>query len=511
MKKYSLYLIILLSIIFIPFTANAAGSVSLMVNCKDALVGQEASCTVYATPTAGILAASGTINITGGAASYTSASTGALNGSVDNKKFDLYGNTATSRIELFTIKMNGVSQGQASVTVTLTYFGDGEGNDNNVYITQTGRVNITQPTTAPPATTRATTRGATQVPMTTQTVAPETTRPNLLYLTGVKVDEFEVKEENGVYYVTTDPNREFVTIEATAPQGVTVVGAGRRNLAKGKNSVPIILRDEFGGSATISLVITRPDGGDANTLLKELQVVNYKLDFNPNTMEYTVKVPYNVKDVYVYAQAQSPDTIITGDGIVTLTKGENNVYVKVSYGDLASTLYTIHIKKSYTSLIPIILLSIGMLGGIGGVFYLLNKEKQNNKVLADNTIAQRAEEERSVKMAEPQMSLNGSSVSGVGSRVVQPQAVPQNIVPMPEIKPQSELVDEPVDIGSPQVVQTKVVSTRPTTTPGMVAPKVVPVSNLSTNSAPQVRVVKRVVTPVKTGQTIKQVQVHTNN
>lgn len=515
MKKYGLLIISLLTIILLPFNASAAGSVSLSVSCNDVLVGQDTSCTVYATPTNGMTAAKGTISITGGAVQFVSANPSGLQGEVTSSQFNLYGNTITSRTALFTINLKGTSAGSATINVNLSYFGDGEFNDNNVYVSGQGRVNITAPTTTAAPTTRATTRGATQIPMTTQTVAPETTRPNILYLTGLTVDEYEVKEENGVYYVTTDSNREFVQIDATAPEGVNIVGTGRRNLAVGKNSVPIILRDEFGGTATISLIITRPDGGDANTLLKELSVVNYKLDFNPNTMEYTVTVPYNVKEVYVYAVAQSPDTTITGDGILRLSSKDNNAYVKVSYGDLASSLYTIHIKKSYMSLLPVILLTIGMIGGIGGALYLLSKLKQTQTQMSNNTIAQKADEQRSVKMAEPQMSLNGSSVSGVGARVVQPtQVQPANMEVNPvEDSPMADLPDEPVDIGQNTVtVQTKVVNTRPSTTPGMVAPKVVPVNNLVASSPnPQVKVVKKVVHPVNTGKTVQQVQVNTSN
>jgi len=513
MKKYSLFIISLLTIILIPFNANAAGAVSLSVTCKDALVGQEASCTVYATPTDGIMSAQGTVSITGGAVQYTSSSLGALQGQADNKRFDLYGNTFFNRIELFTLRMKGTSAGSASVTVTLTFFGDKDGEDRNTYATATGRVNITAPQTQAPTTQKPTVRPTTQQPTTRRTasgggvgqlttipVEQPTTKANLLYLTGITVDEFEVKEDNGIYYVTTDENREFVTINATAPEGVSVIGTGKRNLSVGKNSVSLVLRDEFGETATISLIITRPDGGNANTLLQLLEVVNYKMDFDPNTMEYTVTVPYNIKEVFLYAIPQSPDVTITGDGILVLNGSETTSYVNVSYGDLAKSTYVVHVKKSYLSLLPIILLSIGLIGGLGGSLFLYMKLKDKEKQLVNNSIAVKAEEERREKSLSPGLTINGAQTSGVGQRVVEPTAVPQvaQINTEPEVKS----------------VQTKVINTRPTTTQGMVAPKVVPVNNLSqvaSAPAPQVRVVKKVVTPVNTHSVVQQVQVNTNN
>jgi hypothetical protein len=516
MKKYSLFIISLLTIILIPFNANAAGNVTLSVNCTNALVGQEASCTVYATPTAGIMAASGTISISGSSASYTSSSLGSLQGEVTNTKFNLYGNTFNSKIALFTLKFNGASAGTTTVSATLNYFADSDGEDNNTYSPASGRITISAPqtpttqpttkTTVKPTTQTPTTRGTSQGggsgQLTTVPVEQTTQKPNLLYLTGISVDEFEVKEEGGIYYVTTDENREYVTINATAPNGVSVIGTGKRNLSVGKNSVSLVLRDEFGETATISLIITRPDGGNANTLLRMLEVVNYKLDFDPNTMEYTVTVPYNINQVYLYAVAQSPDVSITGDGVLVLNGNETTTYVNVSYGDLAKSTYTVHIKKSYLSLLPTILLSIGLIGGMGGCLYLSMKVKEKDKQLANNRIAVKAEEERREKSLEPGLTINGSQTTGVGQRVVEPTVVPQ-------VQPAQVSVEPEV-----KTVQTKVVNTRPTTISGMVAPKVVPVNNLSqvaSAPAPQVKVVKKVVTPVNTHSVVQQVQVNTNN
>jgi hypothetical protein len=597
MRKISLYIISLLIIVIIPFSAQAAGTATLSVSCGSVQIGQETSCTVYATPTAGIMAASGSINISGGAASFVSASSSTFQGTVNASSFNLYGTTYNSKVALFVIRFKGVTAGSTNVVVMLSYIGDCNFEDSNISVQGSGRVTVSAPATQP---TNPTTKPTTAKPTTTKQYTPSnpgtttTTRyvpspeetttttsyietpvdpsnpidpndpyvpydpsnPNTpygpghayipydpngpygsysggyiiytpvqyrddstyyihskLYLTSLTVDEYPITRENGIYYVTTDSSREFVEINATAPEGVTIYGTGQRFLATGKNSVSIVLKDEDGNTATISLIITRPGDSPVSTLLKELGIVNYKLTFDPNTMEYTVSVPAGTEEVYIYATAENPDTVIMGDGIFKLTKGEGTAYVKVTYGNLSSTLYTIHFKKSNKALIPIILLSIGMLGGIGGIFFLINKLKQQEEKYHNLVVSNKADSQRSMKQAEPQITLNGNSSAAIGQQVVRPTAVPQ--IEQKQVPVQSIINNNVPNTPIKQNVNVapttnKVVDTKPVTTPGMVAPKVVPVNNLVANKpAPQVKVVKRVVTSVNTGAPVHQVQVNT--
>ena len=495
MKKYILYFISIFTILMLPFSVSAA-NVSVSVECGTINVGEETTCSVYATNDGGLSAAKGDISITGGAVQYVSAAAGDLQGNFSNSGFQLYGSPKTGRVKLGTVTVRGVSGGTATVSATVTFITDNNFTDASVNAKGSGKVTVNAPTTTTTAKpTQRATQAQTQIRATTEAPVTETTRPNKLYLTGITVDEYEVKEENGVYTVTVDGTREYVEIKATAPEGVSIAGTGKRNLAYGRNNVSLVLRDEFGGTATVSVIITRPDGSDANTLLKTLDVVNYDLKFDPNTMEYTVTVPYNIKEVYVYAVAQSPDTIVTGDGIATLNDQETNVYVKVAYGDQASSTYKVTIKKSYMSLVPMILLGIGLFGALGGMIYFALALKKSNQVIVNNEVAVKAEEERNEEAAGPQMSLNGASTTGVGARIVEPTVV-EHVVSEPNLTPRTDLVDEPFEIGPTPEVQTKVVNTRPNTNPGMVPPKVVPVNNLSVGNSPQVKVVKKVTQPV---------------
>ena len=190
------------------------------------------------------------------------------------------------------------------------------------------------------------------------------------------------------------------------------------------------------------------------------------------------KISIKSEEVYIYALAQSEDTTVKGDGKFTLAGNETNAFVTVSYGNAASTTYTIHIKKSYLGLVPIILLAIGLIGTTGGLFFLSNKLNETKEELNNALVKNQADAARALEDLGPQLSVNGSSATGIGARVVKPQAV------------------QPV----------KVVQAKPTTTVGMVPPTEM-VSNDSVSPMvpnPQVKVVK-VVKPVNTVNTIKQV------
>ena len=460
------YVLILVLLLILPGKVFAAGSFSLSTRNVSVYAGSTSTFTI-------------TANHAVGRVDLRSSNTGVA---TINKASEFIDDTSV------TFTVTGVSVGSTTITVTLV---DAATYDNEeLQGTYTVNVNVTEKTTVTtttkPVTTRPPVTGGTQATMNTITQPVETTTTSPLYLESLTVGEFEVKEENGIYYVTTDINTDSVEINATAPEGVEISGLGKRNLNFGKNTINLTLSLPDGQGRVIQVIITRPDASDKNTLLKELEVINYKLDFDPMTMEYTVTVPYNVKDVFIYAVAQSEDTSVKGDGKFTLGGSETNAFVTVSYGDVASSTYTIHIKKSYIGLLPIILLTIGLIGTTGGLFYLSNKLKETKESMNNRIVAERADYERSIEDQGPQLSINGESATGIGARVVKPQAVqPQNI---------------------------KVVQARPTTTVGIVPPTPEEVNgvNLQSNPNPQVKVVKKVIRPVSTGTTIKQVDTHTS-
>ena len=454
--------LLLLIALFIPCVCFARGSVSVSTSNVSLYVGDTTTVTISAPNSYSIIDAT---------TSGTSASSNI------SSHFDLDGASGETK----SITIRGLSVGTTTIRLNckVATFDTEEEYDDVKTIT----INVSErpTTTTKTTTTRPPVTGGTQATINTTTQPVETTTQSPLYLDSITVGDFEVKEEDGIYYVTTDITTDSVEINATAPEGVTIQGLGKRNLNFGKNTINLTLSLPDGQGKVVQVIITRPDASDKNTLLKELEVINYKLDFDPQTKEYTVTVPYNIKDVYIHAVAQSADTSVKGSGKFSLGGSETNAFVTVSYGDVASTTYTIHIKKSYLGLVPILILTIGLIGTTGGLFFLSNKLKETKEEMNNKMVADRADYERSIEDQGPQLSINGESATGIGARVVKPQAVqPQNI---------------------------KVVEARPTTTMGIVPPTPEEVNGINN---PQIKVVKKVIRPVQPGVTIKQVDTHTS-
>ena len=250
---------------------------------------------------------------------------------------------------------------------------------------------------------------------TTQYIAP-------LRLTSLTVDNFQVTNENGIYYVTVNQDTTEVNINATADDGITIIGVGKRTLADGKNVVELVLKNVFDQTATISIIITKPNGEkEIDTKLSELKIVNYPFTFNPETLEYKVTIPYNINEIYVMAVPKDENVTIRNDGLQVLSEGNNTIVVTSTFGDLNETKYTITIKRSYNNLIFMILFFTT--GGIFIVYIFFSKLK--TKKIKEEAINKIAEEKResAAQSIKVNASFNGESSVGVGKRIVIPTKV----------------------------------------------------------------------------------------
>ena len=431
-------LIALFVFIAIPFNVDAAGSVSVSVSCSNVILDKTTKCTITGK-------ASGTV-VSGFQASYSLSSNiqyvdfdaaSGWQGDGDSGKIELYTDTNKSgTFAIGTLTLKGTKVGKASVVLSGIGASDADFNEiggisnaaSSFYVNKVTTTTTTTKTTKKTTTTirknDRTTITTTQFTTTSTTTTTTTLIP--LRLSSVIVDGFDVSYQDGKYYVTVEPETEEVTVNATAASGIQIIGTGKRSLVEGKNVVDLILRDAANRTQTIQVVITRPEGsGVYDTKLTSLKVVDYELQFDPNTYEYTVTVPYNTKEVYVIAKAINDDVIITGDGLKTISKDNNNkVYVKVSYGNLASTEYTITFKKSYTMLILWITIGGLSIGLIGFAIYAHSSKKkavaaveaEKNKILATNNRAESIS-------ANAETLVNGQKVAGVARRTVIPTPV----------------------------------------------------------------------------------------
>lgn len=432
MKKSRILLIIIATFMF-PSIVNAS---SIAINCNNVTVGESARCVIQGSSPA-LQDIEGKISVTG-PASITSVSQGSgftpFENNYSAKSASFAYTTERDKTGSFTIAtINLSTEGTGTATIRLSGI-QATVSDGSISSTSSTSFLIKEkPTTATTTTTKKVTTTTTRknnnvnpTKGTTPTTALITT-PILepLKLTSVTVDDFEVTYNNGVYYATTESYTESVTISATSTEGVTIVGTGVRKLSPGRNVVELVLRNLTTAQVnTYQVIITRPDDtANHDTKLTGLKVVNYGFAFSPDTYEYTIKIPYDVEEIYIIGETLNDDVNIAGVGLKSLTKGNNKIYIKVSYGNTESTDYVINIKRSYTKMILIIISIILGIGLIGAIVYALINRKAAMEARIDKKNREMAEMNRQVNATTASIQVNGQNVVGVGRKTVIPTKV----------------------------------------------------------------------------------------
>lgn len=502
MKKKIGSLILIMALMLLPNIVLAA-SFNMSISCGSSTAGGTTTCTISGSSgSTNIGSVEANISVNNGAtiSGFKKVSGTSWQGDGDfsgsKGSFMFYTDTPSNKsfkIAQFTVKTP--TAGKVTVSVTAINGGDNDTGNMIPCSNKTATITVKEKTTK--ATTTKNTNAITQRPPTTSTTRSTMAIADMV-LTSVQVDDFNVSFENGVYYATVKPNTEKVTINATAAPGITVIGSGQRNLAFGQNAVDLVLRDQGGQTVTFQLIITRPEGVEiSDTKLTSLKIPGYEFAFSPDTKEYTVTVPSSLSELYVMAQSYSDDVIITGDGLQALKKGKNEIFIRVSYGELASTEYKITIKRSYMSVIMWII--IGFLGtGLVamGIYANINRKAAVSKAVAEKNKQIAQNNRAQIASTAPQVQLNGESVVGTGKKAVAPTPVKTVAVSTPAAGAQATNPVTPV-AQAPSAPAPTVVQAKPTV---VATPTQVPTNNPQMiNTAPpaQVKVVKTTVVPVQ--------------
>lgn len=433
MKKFRILIILTLAFMF-PGIVDAS---SVTISCNNVTVGETAKCVIQGNSPA-LADIEGKISITG-PATITSVSPGsglvAMENNASNKSASFAYITSEDKeggFPIATVNMSTQAQGAVTIRVygILATVDDESINSEKSmsFLVKAKPTPVTQPPTTKSTTTK-TTRKPTPItsPSGVTTTRAEVTNPTLepLKLTSVTVDDFEVTYNNGKYYATTNTYTESVTIGATSTDGVDIIGTGVRALTPGKNVVELVLRKmSTGQTNTYQVIIVRPDdSGDHDTRLRELKVVDYEFAFSPDVHEYTIKVPYDVNELYIMGTTINDDVNIAGVGLKTLAKGNNKIYIKVSYGNKNSTDYVINVKRSYTKLILIIVSIILGVLLIGAIIYALINRKAAMESRTDSKNRELAEANRQMNTPASNIQVNGQKVVGVGRKTIIPTKV----------------------------------------------------------------------------------------
>ena len=159
------------------------------------------------------------------------------------------------------------------------------------------------------------------------------------------------------YYLELPSNETKITLEAIPEDNNAIVtGNGEYTIEAGTTEIPFTVMAENGYIKNYTVVVHRPadsngypDNISINGLIESIcqgleGACEYQ--FDKNTNEYNVTVPYNIREIELYVDKGHEFQTVTGDGIYELNGGNNDMIVTVTSEDKTNeTTYTYHIYR----------------------------------------------------------------------------------------------------------------------------------------------------------------------
>lgn len=121
--------------------------------------------------------------------------------------------------------------------------------------------------------------------------------------------------------------------------------SGHTNLKEGKNTIKITVTAENGSKRvyTITAVVAEKDSLACN--LKSLSIKGYTINFDPNTTEYRINVPYETTKVEISSVLANTDSTKKTEGPSTLSVGENIYTITVTDKDGNKKVYKVIVNR----------------------------------------------------------------------------------------------------------------------------------------------------------------------
>ena len=193
--------------------------------------------------------------------------------------------------------------------------------------------------------------------------------------------QFAFDRETYEYTITVPFETDRVPIYAFAEsENATVDISDSNDLDVGNNQVEIVVTNGKNSKIYNLNIIRKQEGLDVSnsTKLGMLSIKGYNINFDPNVLDYTVKIKRE-KTLMIAATPESNRADIYMYGNNDLT-GFSTVRVKVIAENGATEIYSIDIKKdAYNKKLEIIVASVGCLVIIISGIIIISKRKKNNK------------------------------------------------------------------------------------------------------------------------------------
>lgn len=137
-----------------------------------------------------------------------------------------------------------------------------------------------------------------------------------------------------------------ITINAVATDSNAkiMISENYKKLVKGENIIKVSVTAENGQvtktyniKVNLSMTPTEEEKLKASTVLKNIKVKNYDIDFSSDTKKYTLTVPYKVNKLKISAEAENPNSKIEIDKANNLKVGKNIIKIVVTSEDTENT------------------------------------------------------------------------------------------------------------------------------------------------------------------------------
>ena len=178
-------------------------------------------------------------------------------------------------------------------------------------------------------------------------VEPPSSNNNLSSLS-VSTGSINFNKNNTNYSVSVGSDVTSITINASAEDGgASVSGTGSKNLNYGNNKFDITVKAPSGATKTYSVNVNRNDNRSSNNNLSSLKVNNGTIspNFNKNTLEYNIEVPYEVSSLKIDATAEDSKSKVNISNNNLISEETVKVKVTVTAENGSSKTYTINAKR----------------------------------------------------------------------------------------------------------------------------------------------------------------------
>jgi len=185
---------------------------------------------------------------------------------------------------------------------------------------------------------------------------------DLKTLKSLKVNDEEIKLEDNIFTYTkiVENNIDKLNIEAIPNSTTSTVEIENNDLLEyGENEIIITITAEDKTECKYLLIVTRNQEPSKDNTIKRLEIKNYKLEFNPNILDYNLTI-YNEDSLTIKLELNSPLATYEIIGNENL-EDDSLIQIKVISESNDERIYTIKIKKDKTKEKLLITLSTALI------------------------------------------------------------------------------------------------------------------------------------------------------